>query len=124
MRDDQLSRLSTLHDKLIEVALRDADPENWTAGSKKLCDMTREERGDAKWCRSTAVTSVALTMQVQRMMQSPSLGGAIVTPETPATPAARTDDQDEEASIEAEIHRYEKAAAAVIERAKPRNAKR
>lgn len=121
MRDDQLSRLSTLHDKLIEVALRDADPENWTAGSKKLCDMTRDERGDAKWCRNTAVSTVALTMQVQRMMQSPTMGGAIVTPDTPP---ASTQAQEEEASIEAEIHRYEKAAAAVIERAKPRNAKR
>lgn len=123
MTPDQLARLEKLRDKLVERALIDADPDNWIAGCKAPWEMTRDERGDAKWCRSLAVSTVALTMQVNRLMANPSAGGALV-PDKPETAP-----QDEEQSIEAEVARYEQAAAEVlaarvVKRAKDAKAKR
>lgn len=104
MRPDQLPRLEGLRDRLIERALVDADPLQWVAGDKAPKDMTRDERGDAKWCRSLATSTVALAMQVQRLLQNPTAGGALA-PDKPV---------DEEAGVEAEIGRFEQAAAAVL----------
>lgn len=108
MRPDQLSRLETLRDKLVERALIDADPANWVAGCKAPAEMTREERGDAKWCRNLATSTVALAMQVNRMMSNPTAGGAVV-PDQPDTAPA-----DEGETVEAEVARYEAAAAEVL----------
>lgn len=108
MRPDQLARLETLRDKLIDRALIDADPANWVAGGKAPKEMSREERGDAKWCRGLAINSVSLTMQVQRLMTNPATGGAFV-PDQPQTPAAAVEDP-----VEAEVARYEAAAAEVL----------
>ena len=109
MRDDQLTRLQALHDKLVERALTDADPANWVAGDKAPKDMTRDERGDAKWCRNLAMNSVALTMQVQRMMANPATDGAVVP-----TAAAAPEPVQQEDPVEAEISRFEAAAAEVL----------
>ena len=111
MTPAQLERITSLHDKLLDVALLDADPANWVASGKKPNEMTKDERGDAKWCRSLAVQTVALTMQVRRLMENPLTGGATVPtePERPPT--------DEAETVEAEIERYEQAAEAVLKRA-------
>lgn len=108
MTPDQIARLEALRDRLVDRALVDADPLNWVAGKKAPNEMTRDERGDAKWCRSLATSTVALTMQVQRLLQNPIAGGAVV-PDKPDAPP-----QDEEQSVEAEIARYEQAASEVL----------
>jgi hypothetical protein len=121
VRTDQIERLETLRDRLVERSLIDADPANWIAGNKQPGEMTREERGDAKWCRGLAVTTVALTMQVTRLLQNPQTGGAIV-PDKPPEPGQP--EPNEEETVEAEIQRYERAAAAVVSKAASRVAKR
>ena len=109
MRADQIARLETLHDRLVERALADADPANWVAGEKAPKDMTREERGDAKWCRGLAINTVALTLQVQRMMVNPAAGGAVVPDQPAQAPEAVEDDP-----VEAEVKRFEDAAAQLL----------
>lgn len=116
MRQDQIDRLTALHDRLLEVALADADPANWIAGDKRPKDMTRDERGDAKWCRSLAISTVSLTMQVQRLMQNPIVGGAAVPDAPPAAPALPAPAEEEGDPVEAEIQRYEQAATELIAR--------
>lgn len=112
MRPDQLDRLTSLHDRLLEVALTDADPQNWIGAGKKPSELSRDERGDAKWCRSLAVQTVALTMHVTRLLQNPVTGGAVVPDAPPAKPA-----EGEPEDMEAEIQRFEQAASQVLERA-------
>jgi hypothetical protein len=75
MREDQVKRLEDVSERLAEVALRDADPDNWTASDVPLVDMTRDQRGDANWCRKTAVQTVALLNQVQRLLLSTQAPG-------------------------------------------------
>lgn len=108
MSPDQLIRLESLRDKLMERAIVDADPANWAAGDKAPKDMTREERGDAKWCRGLAINTVSLAMQVQRLMLNPTAGGALVPDKMDPEPEAQ------EETIEAEVARFEEAAAQVL----------
>lgn len=70
MNEDQCRRLEAVEDKLVEVALRDADPGNWSAAGVLLCDMTKEQRGNAQWCRKTAVQTLALLNQVQKTISN------------------------------------------------------
>ena len=109
MKPDHLHRLEALRDSLLERALADADPANWIAGEKIPSEMTRDERGDAKWCRILAVNTVALTMQVARLLQNLSVGGAV-----------GREPNDDEISAENEIERYERAAVEVLSRAAKR----
>ncbi len=70
--------------------------------------MTKDERGNAHWCSRLAVQTVSLTMQVMRMVSNPSTGGAIVPTEQDAP------QETPEESIEAEVARFEAAAADVL----------
>lgn len=106
MTPDQLNRLESLRNRLVERALSDADPSNWVAGEKALKDMTRDERGDAKWCRGVAINTVSLTLQVQRLLENPVAGGAVV-PDGP-------DKAPEQDPVAAEVARFEAAAAEVL----------
>lgn len=108
MSPDQLIRLESLRDKLMERAIVDADPANWVAGDKPPKDMTRDERGDAKWCRGLAINTVSLAMQVQRLMLNPTAGGALVPDKMDQEP------EPQEETIEAEVARFEEAAAQVL----------
>jgi hypothetical protein len=116
MTPEQLARVTTLHDKLLEVALTDADPAHWIGVGKKPSELTRDERGDAQWCRKLAIATVALTMQVQRLMQNPIVGGASVPDDPPPEETAETTDD--------EISRYERAAGQVLDRMRKGDAKR
>jgi hypothetical protein len=69
MTPEQKERLEKIEARLVDVVLNDADPDNWTASNLKLNEMTGEERGDANWCRKTAVQSVALLIRVQQLMR-------------------------------------------------------
>lgn len=99
MREDQRQRLADISEALAEVAIRDADPANWTAADKPLCDMTKEERGDAAWCRKTAVQSVALLGRLQQILRD--------------TGGKKPGDDDDP---ESDIKRAEKEANKLLER--------
>ncbi len=116
MTPEQLSRLQVLHDKLMERALTDADPANWVAGDIKPGEMTRDQRGDSKWCRGLAINTVTLTLQVQRLMSNPYLGGAQVPdkPKAAEQPEPLEPVTAEADPVEAEIQRYSAAAAKMI----------
>lgn len=72
MTPDQLKRLNDLSEKLAEVAIVDADPENWVGFGELPKDLTAADRGNAVWCRKVALATisvlsrvVAITAQVQ-----------------------------------------------------------
>lgn len=67
MRGDQHENLRKLGEKLAEVVLRDADPENWVASEKMPCDLTKDERADAYWCRKFAMASLAALARVSSL---------------------------------------------------------
>lgn len=70
MREDQIKRLEDMEERLVEAAIADADPQNWSGAGQLLMDMDRETRGDAAWCRKTAIQTVALTNQVRSLISN------------------------------------------------------
>lgn len=100
MNRTQRARIAALKDKMVDVVIRDADPDNWVAPGIKLSEMSKEERGDAAWCRKTAMSSVSLLINLERLEQ--------VT----TAPLSGVDEED----VDAGIKRAEKAAAALLKR--------
>lgn len=100
MRPDQRERLAAVSERLAEVVISDVDPANWTATGKTLAAMTQAERGDANWCRKTAVQSVALLVRVE----------ALLAPAEGAPPGGLEPDPEDQ------IARAEKGAAALLKK--------
>lgn len=67
MKAEQLERLQQLSDRIAEVVLVDADPDNWSGAGLLPKDMTKQERGDAYWCRKQAAATLSLLMRVEQM---------------------------------------------------------
>ncbi len=93
MREDQAKRLEDLEDRLVETVIADADPNNWSGAGQLLIDMDKATRGDAQWCRKTAVQTVALLTHVQKVIRDyrqPELRrpGAIEDPDPEAAIAS------------------------------------
>lgn len=97
MTPDQRRRLAEVSGRLAEVAIADADPDNWSGAGQTLAEMDKETRGNAAWCRKTAVQTVALLVRLDALTASSGPAG---------------DDSDPEA----EIRRAEKAAAKALDR--------
>lgn len=74
MRPDQKKRLADVSERLTEIVINDADPDTWSGQGKLLGDMTKDERGDAAWCRKTAVQSVALLCRLQQLLRDDAGG--------------------------------------------------
>ena len=55
MRPDQLQQLQDLSERLADVFLLEADPDNWSGAGKLPADMTKDERGDRHWDRKGAM---------------------------------------------------------------------
>lgn len=104
MREDQAKRLEDMEERLIEAAIADADPQNWAGAGELLMDMNRNTRGDAAWCRKTAIQTVALAMNVRKLIAD------YRAPQLP-DPKHPHDDDPEEAIAAAEAQ-----AQALIER--------
>lgn len=60
MRPDQIQRLKELQEKLAEVVLHEADPDNWPGEGTPMDQWSREERGDRYWCKKNAAATFAL----------------------------------------------------------------
>ncbi len=55
LRPDQLTMLQDLAERLADVFIVEADPNNWSGAGKLPTDMSREERGDRAWDRKGAM---------------------------------------------------------------------
>lgn len=67
MREDQLTKLKALSEKLADVVLTDTDPENWAGNGIAPSLLTQQERGDAYWCRKMAVASLSVLHRVNSL---------------------------------------------------------
>lgn len=107
MRDDQRARLAALEEQLIDKVLDEADPETWPGAGVELAQMTKQERGDAYWCKQNAAATLGLAMRVASLIQNADRAKW-------ADPNKPTAD-DEAERMEGEIAKYEKKAKAMLE---------
>lgn len=104
MRKDQLKQLESLQEKLIDVLLVEADPDNWPAAEKLPMDLTRDERGDRYWCKKNASASLSVLNKVMGIIhykEKPTI--------QPGTGAAANEE------IESEIIASEREASKILQ---------
>lgn len=53
MHDDYKNRLTELSDKLTEVVINEANPDNWPGAEKPVKQLSKDERGDRYWSKKT-----------------------------------------------------------------------
>lgn len=108
MRQDQYERLQSLEERLLDVFIEEADPNNWPGAGIKIANMDQTTRGDSFWARKTAASVGVLYTRVGAMIGATQVGGG-VTP--PVTPAADSDGDDHEANqLDEEVARAEREA--------------
>lgn len=100
MRDDQYVKLKALSEKLTDVVLAEADPALWNGYGKPLVDLTRDERGDAYWCKKNAAATLSVLMRVHNLVGVIERGALSEPP--PEGAAGETDLDKEVAAAERE----------------------
>lgn len=106
MRPDQLQRLRELSEKLADVVLVEADPDEWPGAGRGPAEMDQQTRGDRYWCKKNAAATFALLVRAQEIVDKS--GG---------------DQPPPDADVERDISRYEREAAKALERIRDAGAK-
>lgn len=101
MREDQFNKIEALQEKLCDIILTEADPENWPGKDKLPMEMSKDERGDRYWCKKNASATFALLNKTLSLAFFRRGSG---TPE----PAETKSPEDE---LDKEIAKAEKEAA-------------
>lgn len=100
MRADQLTRLQALSEKLADVVLDEADPENWPGDNVLPKDLTQQDRGDRYWCKKNAAATFVLLSKTEEIITRRGASG----------------NADDSEDIDKTIAKAEKEAAAAIQR--------
>lgn len=96
MRRDQFETLQTLSERLTDVVINEADPDNWPGTGIPLVEMTKEQRGDRYWMKKNAVATLSLILRIHQLVDVPN-----------AAAIDRDDDLDAEvAAAEKEATRF------------------
>lgn len=106
MRPDQLQRLRDLSEKLADVVLIEADPDEWPGAGRGPADLDQQTRGDRYWAKKNAAATFALLARAQEIADKS--GGGSPPPD---------------ADVEKDISRYEREAAKALERMRDVGAK-
>lgn len=104
MRDDQITRLQALSERLGEVVIEEVDPHQWPGADKPLAELSQKERGDRYWCKKNAAASMTLLLKVVNI-------SGIMNRQKPAPDAGNAIDE-----LDGELASAEREAAAIIER--------
>ncbi|MDV0787706.1 hypothetical protein VC623_24330, partial [Citrobacter amalonaticus] len=75
MHQDYKTRLTALSNKLTDVVLEEADPDNWPGAGKKPSELTKDERGDRYWNKKNAAASLTLLIKVHSLIGMHTRGG-------------------------------------------------
>ena len=114
MRQDQYEKLQAMSEKLTDVFLSEADPDNWPGSGWNPQQLTKEQRGDRYWSKKNAVATLSIISKIAQLTTVIQLGGGNDVP-----PSA-----DDEGGLDAEIRQAEKEAAKLLDGLTRASAKR
>lgn len=116
MRQDQQTKLEQIAERLADVFLVEADPDNWTGAGKMPADLSRDERGDRHWDRKGAAGTAGVLMHTLNLISHyRDRRGAGLTPEEAEADLEKTIQDAErraQAAVDAAMKRARKAASA------------
>jgi len=107
LRQDQYEKIQEISERLADVVIADADPVNWTGDGKLPKELTKDERGDAYWCRKMAVATLSVMMRVSNLI------GVIQRQTNDGSEAGVVED---EALLDAEVAAAEKEANRLLDK--------
>lgn len=102
MREDQRQRLADLEEKLVEVFLDEADPDNWPGAGLPPNQMEQKTRGDRYWSKKNAAATMVLLGGVGKLTEN--------------TKGALGRDPYSEPELDKQISSAEAKAQALVER--------
>lgn len=108
MRPDQIERLEDLAERIGEVFLTEADPDNWSGAGVPLSDMDKNTRGGRYWDKKNAIQTGTLLARVLDLRDRDTRSLDTKTPDDDA---------------EGEIDKYEKKAKELLRGIQTRAAK-
>lgn len=106
MRQDQYEKLQGLLEKLTDVVLQEANPDNWPGNNIAPASWDQQTRGDRYWMKKNAAGTLTVTMKIVSLVgviQQRSNGGGQVG-------AAVGEAPDEPDGLDGEIKQAEKEA--------------
>jgi|WetSurMetagenome_2_1015567.scaffolds.fasta_scaffold700545_1 hypothetical protein len=101
MRQDQIDKLQDLSERISEVFLDEANPDNWSGAGLQLAEMDKDQRGDRYFDKKNAIQTGSLLARVLDLRDR-DLGQK--------NGGVRTSDED----AEVEIKRFEKQAKELL----------
>lgn len=109
MRPDQITRLLELSEQLADRFILEADPQEWPGSGMAPADASREERGDAYWCKKNAMATGGVLRFTLDVL-------AKQTPADPNKPA----DPEKESDLDRQVREAERKSKKLVEDAMDR----
>jgi hypothetical protein len=106
MRQDQFERLQSLSERLTDVFLDEANPDQWPGAGMSIAAMDKDTRGDRYWSKKNAAATITL---MQRIMQLSDVIRAARSGDAPDPEA------DPEIDLEKEIATAEREAERLLD---------
>lgn len=107
MRQDQYEKLQALSEKLTDVFLSEADPDNWPGSGWNPAQLTKEQRGDRYWSKKNAVATLSIITKVAQL--------TTVIQESSNAGTGSANVVDDEGGLDADILQAEKEAAKLLD---------
>jgi hypothetical protein len=101
MKKDQIDRLNDIAQRIGEVLLTEADPDNWSGAGIPLRDMDEKVRGNRYWDKKNAIQTGTLLARVIDLAEYDHRAGG----------GEKLPDHD----VDKDIKRYEKQARELID---------
>lgn len=112
MREDQYNKLADLQEKLCDVILYEADPDNWPGSGKPLKDLSQGERGDRYWSKKNAAATLTLLNKVVSIGTRTNLD----------TGGNKDDKPEDDIDLDRQMRKAEQEAAKILKRFQERHA--
>lgn len=109
MRQDQFQKIQDLTEKLADLFINEANPDNWPGAHISIDMQDAKTRGDKYWHKKNAVATIALIQRITYYVGTIQRNSIPIDPEAGDVP-----DTSSEVSIDNEIDKYEKSAKDLI----------
>lgn len=106
MRQDQYVRMQDLAEKLTDVVLDEAAPDQWPGAGVPLQNLDRDTRGDRYWCKKNAAATLSLVTKIHSLVHMIQRADG-----DPSDPPAGP---DRDGDLDAEMRDAEKAAEKLL----------
>ncbi len=109
MRQDQFEALQNRVEQLVDLFIRESDPERWPGAGIEPANMEKGTRGDRFWCKKDAVATLACAQRIVSLIDTvrqKTAGGE-------ESPGAVVDPGEE---LDADVRAAERQAEQIIKR--------